>query len=118
VIGVQSAEAPAAYRSWKERRLVTDRMGTIAEGMATRTAFELPQRILWEKLDDFVLVPDAELRTAVRLMIETTRNLAEPAGAAALAAALQLKDRLRGRRVALILSGANITPSQLREFLG
>ncbi len=118
VIGVQSAEAPAAYRSWKERRLVTDRMGTIAEGMATRTAFELPQRILREKLDDFVLVPDAELRTAVRLMIETTRNLAEPAGAAALAAALQLKDRLRGRRVALILSGANITPSQLREFLG
>src|SRR2546421_1092642 len=118
VIGVQSAEAPAAYRSWKERRLVTDRMGTIAEGMATRTAFELPQRMLREKLDDFVLVPDAELRTAVRLMIETTRNLAEPAGAAALAAALRLKDRLRGRRVALILSGANITPSQLREFLG
>src|SRR6266550_5318057 len=113
VIGVQSAEAPAAYRSWKERRLVTDRMGTIAEGMATRTAFELPQRILWEKLDDFVLVPDAELRTAVRLMIETTRNLAEPAGAAALGAALQLRDRLHDRRVALILSGANITTSQL-----
>ncbi len=118
VIGVQSAEAPAAYRSWKERRLVTDRMGTIAEGMATRTAFELPQRILWEKLDDFVLVPDAELRTAVRLMIETTRNLAEPAGAAALAAALQLRDRLRGRHVALILSGSNITPSQLADLLG
>ena len=50
-------------------------------------------------------------------MIETTRNLAEPAGAAALAAALQLKDSLRGRRVALILSGANITPSQLRDLL-
>src|SRR5437867_1363370 len=118
VIGVQSAEAPAVYRSWKERRLVTDRMGTIAEGMATRTAFELPQRILWEKLDDFVLVPDAELRTAVRLMIETTRNLAEPAGAAALAAALQLRDRLRGRRVALILIGSNSTPSQLADLLG
>ena len=118
VIGVQSAEAPAAYRSWKERRLVTDRMATIAEGMATRTAFELPQRILWEKLDDFVLVPDADLRTAVRLMMETTRNLTEPAGAAALAAALQLKDSLRDRRVALILSGANITPAQLKDLLG
>ena len=118
VIGVQSAEAPAAYRSWKERRLVTDRMATIAEGMATRTAFELPQRILWEKLDDFVLVPDADLRTAVRLMIETTRNLTEPAGAAALAAALQLKDSLRDRRIALILSGANITPAQLKDLLG
>lgn len=117
VIAVQSAEAPAAYRSWKERRLVTDRMATIAEGMATRTAFELPQRILWEKLDDFVLVPDAEIRTAVRLMIETTRNLAEPAGAAPLAAALRLKEKLRGKRVALILSGSNISPTQLRDFL-
>jgi threonine dehydratase len=117
VIGVQSAEAPAAYKSWKARRLVEDRMGTIAEGLATRTAFELPQRILWEKLDDFVLVPDAEIKTAVRLMIETTRNLAEPAGAAALAAALRLKERLKGKRVALILSGSNITPAQLRELL-
>ena len=117
VIGVQSAEAPAAYKSWKERRLVEDRMGTIAEGLATRTAFELPQRILWEILDDFVLVPDAEIRTAVRLMIETTRNLAEPAGAAPLAAALQLKDRLKGKRLALILSGSNITTTQLRDLL-
>src|SRR6266550_2539313 len=117
VIGVQSAEAPAAYKSWKARRLLEDRMGTIAEGLATRTAFELPQRILWEHLDDFVLVPDAEIRTAVRLMIETTRNLAEPAGAAPLAAALRLRERLRGKRVALILSGSNITTTQLRELL-
>lgn len=117
VIGVQSAEAPAAYRSWKERRLVTDQMRTIAEGMATRTAFELPQRILWEKLDDFVVVPDDAIRDAVRLMIETTRNLVEPAGAASLAAALQLKDQLTGKRVALVLSGSNITPAQLREIL-
>jgi threonine dehydratase len=118
VIGVQSAEAPAAHKSWKARRLLEDRMGTIAEGLATRTAFELPQRILWEQLDDFVLVPDAEIRAAVRLMIETTRNLAEPAGAAPLAAALQLKERLKGKRVALILSGSNITPAQLRDLLG
>jgi threonine dehydratase len=117
VIGVQSAEAPAAYKSWKARQLIEDRMGTFAEGLATRTAFELPQRILWEKLDDFVLVPDPEIRTAVRLMIETTRNLAEPAGAAPLAAALRLQERLKGKRVALILSGSNITPAQLREVL-
>src|SRR2546421_5216706 len=117
VIGVQSAEAPAAYKSWKAHRLLEDRMGTIAEGLATRTAFEMPQRILWEMLDDFVLVPDAEIRTAVRLVIETTRNLAEPAGAAPLAAALQLRERLKGKRVALILSGSNITTTQLRELL-
>lgn len=117
VIGVQSAEAPAAHRSWKERRLVTDRMGTIAEGLATRTAFELPQQILWEKLDDFQLVRDSEIKVAVRLMLETTRNLTEPAGAAPLAAALRLTDRLAGKRVALILSGSNITPTQLRELI-
>jgi threonine dehydratase len=53
VIGVQSQAAPAAYRSWRQRRLVEDRMETFAEGLATRTAFELPQRILWQWLDDF-----------------------------------------------------------------
>ena len=117
VVGVQSAQAPAAYRSWKARRLLTDQMGTFAEGLATRTAFELPQQILWEMLDDFVLVPDSDLRRAVRLMIETTRNLVEPAGAASLAAALQLKDELAGKRIAIILSGSNITPEQLRDLL-
>ena len=117
VIGVQSAQAPAAYRSWKARQMLTDQMGTFAEGLATRTAFELPQQIMWEMLDDFVLVSDNDLRHAVRAMIETTRNLTEPAGAAPLAAALQLKDQLAGKRVALILSGSNITPEQLRDVL-
>jgi threonine dehydratase len=56
VIGVQSSAAPAAYRSWQSRQLLEDRMETRAEGLATRVAFELPQRILWERLDDFVLV--------------------------------------------------------------
>src|ERR1700674_2239773 len=116
-MGGQWAQAPAAYKSWKAHQMLEDRMGTFAEGLATRSAFELPQRILWEKLNDFVLVPDAAIRPAVRLMIETTRNLTEPAGAAPLAAALQLKERLKGKRVALILSGSNITPAQLKELL-
>jgi threonine dehydratase len=117
VIGVQSSAAPAAYRSWKARRLVEDRMETRAEGLATRVAFELPQRILWEQLDDFVLVDEDELDRAVVLMIEGTRNLVEPAGAAPLAAALRLRDRLAGKKVALIQSGGNISPAQLRDIL-
>jgi threonine dehydratase len=117
VIGVQSDAAPAAFRSWRERRLVEERCDTIAEGLATRTAFELPQRILWELLDDFVLVSDDEIRRAQRLMIETTRNLVEAAGAAPLAAALKLRERITGKRVALVLSGGNATPDQLREVL-
>jgi threonine dehydratase len=118
VIGVQSSAAPAAYRSWRARELLEDRMETRAEGLATRVAFELPQRILWEQLDDFVLVDEDELERGVVLMIEGTSNLVEPAGAAPLAAALRLGDRLAGKKVALILSGGNISPTQLREILG
>jgi threonine dehydratase len=117
VIGVQSREAPAAHRSWSERRLLEGRMETFAEGLATRTAFELPQRILWERLDDFVLVGDDEIRAAQSVMIEATRNLVEASGAAPLAAALRLRDELAGRRVALIASGGNVSREQLLEVL-
>lgn len=117
LIAVQAAAAPAAYRSWKARSLLEDKMETAAEGLATRVAFELPQRILWNGLDDFVLASEEELLRATRLMIETTRTLVEPAGAAALAAALKLRDRLAGRRVALVCSGGNISPLQLQAVL-
>jgi len=117
VVGVQSEAAPAAYRSWRERRLVEDRMETFAEGLQTRTAFELPQRILWEGLDDFVLVTDDEIRAAMLMMVEHTRNLVEAAGAAPLAAALRLRAQLAGARVALIASGGNVTVDQLREMV-
>jgi threonine dehydratase len=116
VIGVQSEAAPAAYRSWQARSLVEDATSTFAEGLATRTAFDLPQRILWELLDDFVLVSEEALRTATRLMISTTRNLVEPAGAAALAAVLDQPGRFADRKVALICSGGNISPAQLVEL--
>jgi threonine dehydratase len=117
VVAVQSEAAPAAYRSWKSRQLLEDQMSTWAEGLQTRTAFELPQRILWERLDDFVLVSEQQLREATRLMIEKTRNLVEGAGAAPLAAALKLKDRLKAKRIALICSGGNLSLDQLREIL-
>jgi threonine dehydratase len=113
VIGVQSEGAPAAYRSWRGRSLVEDTTSTFAEGLATRTAFELPQQILWELLDDFVLVSDSALRCATRVMIEKTRNLVEPAGAAALAAVLADPQRFAGRKVAIVCSGGNISPAQL-----
>jgi threonine dehydratase len=113
VIGVQSEAAPAACRSWRARTLVTAPSSTLAEGLATRTAFELPQRILWERLDDFVLVSEDALQDATRVMIEKTRHLVEPAGAAALAAVLDDPGRFAGRRVAVVCSGGNISPAQL-----
>ena len=116
VIGVQSEAAPAAYRSWKEGRLLDDRMETFAEGIATRVGFELPQRAMRD-LDDFVLVSEDAIRSATVQMIEGTRALVEPAGAAPLAGALSLRSQLAGRTVALICSGGNITLLQLRELL-
>ncbi len=113
VIGVQSEAAQAAYRSWRARSLVEDANNTFAEGLATGTAFELPQQILRELLDDFVLVSEDALKTATRLMIEKTRNLVEPAGAAALAAVLGAPERFAGRKVAIVCSGGNISPAQL-----
>jgi threonine dehydratase len=117
VIGVQSDAAPAAYRAWREGELVEDRMQTFAEGLQTRVAFALPQRILAEHLDDFVLVSDDQLRAATLRLLEVTRNLIEPAGAAPLAAALELRERFAGRALALVCSGGNLNAAQLEELI-
>jgi threonine dehydratase len=113
VIGVQSEAAPAAYESWRAGALVEDTTTTIAEGLATRTAFELTQRIVRDLADDFVLVSERELVQATRLMIEKTRNLVEPAGAASLAAVIAAPDRFEGRTAAIVCSGGNVSPEQL-----
>jgi threonine dehydratase len=117
VIAVQSDAAPAAYRTWKEGRPVEAECRTAAEGLATRVPFELPQQILREYLDDFVLVSEEQIRAAQRTMIEATRNLVEASGASPLAAALMLRDALRGRRLALVASGGNVSPAQLLDLL-
>jgi threonine dehydratase len=118
VIGVQSAQAPAAHDAWQRKQLLERPNATIAEGLATRTTFQLPQQILWELLDDFLLVEDEQLKEATRLMIEATRTLVEAAGASPLAAARdpRLQPRLKGKKVALICSGGNISPAQLAEL--
>jgi threonine dehydratase len=117
VIGVQASAAPAAYLTWKHREHRTAANKTSAEGLATGEPFMMPQRILWEQLDDFVLVEDHELMRAVRLYLEKAKTLAEPAGASTLAAALNMPERVRGKKIALILSGGNISPEQLQQCL-
>ena len=118
VIAVQSDAAPAGYLSWKEGRIMEAKMETVAEGLAVRVGFELTQGILLDMLDDFVLVSEEELNQAVVLHLEHTHNLTEHAGAASLAAALKIKDRLQGKKIALVVSGGNITVDQLRAALG
>jgi threonine dehydratase len=118
VIAVQSVHATVAYDSWRERRILSSNVcTTFADGMATRQAFELTQSVLVRNLDDFVLVSDDELRTAIRMLFDYTHNIAEGAGAASLAAAVKLKDVLKGKKVALDLSGGNLTAEMLKSIL-
>ncbi|HXV43905.1 MAG TPA: threonine dehydratase [Anaerolineae bacterium] len=117
VIAAQSAQAPAMQLSWKSGQLVTAEMRTFAEGVATRVPFLNTQRIMRQYLDDFVLVDDEAIKEAIVLLLQHTHNLAEGAGAVALAAALQVKERLAGKKVALILSGGNLALEQLREII-
>jgi threonine dehydratase len=109
VIAVQSERAPALWHAWRNRTLDPyPTMQTEHEGLATRVPFELTNRILWELLDDFVLVSDEEINDAIRLLAQHGKQVAEGAGAASLAAAVKLQDRLRGKKVVGILSGGNI----------
>jgi len=120
IVGVQAEKAPSAYLSWKARGRIEARTETFAEGLATRTPFDLPQRILQDRdrgLDDFILVSEEELRQAVVISIEKTHNLAESAGAASIAAALKLKEQISGQKVALIMSGGNLSLGTLRDIL-
>ena len=118
VIGVQAAEADAFTRSWRgPERVSTDRTATFAEGLATRFSFDLTFGILKRELDDIVTLTELELEEGVRLALRATHNLAEGAGAASLAAAMKLRDRLQGKKVVAVMSGGNITTEVIRRIL-
>jgi threonine dehydratase len=109
IVAVQSEQAPAMWHAWKNRSLDPyPTMKTEHEGLATRVPFEMPSEILWELLDDFALVSDEEINEAIRLLAQHGKQIAEGAGAASLAAAIKLRDQLRGKKVVGILSGGNI----------
>ena len=119
VIGVQAARADAFTRSWRgPSRVVGDKADTFAEGMATRVTFDLTFDILRSELDDVVTLTEDELAEGVRLALRATHNLAEGAGAAPLAAAMKLRDRLAGRKVVAVMSGGNIDRTTLVRIVG
>ena len=118
VVGVQAVGAPAVNDSWRAGELrSTATADTDAEGIATRTASSLPLGILWDWLDDCRLVTDGDLRRATLTLLETTRTLAEGAGAAALAGVWQMREELAGLRVAAVVSGGNLTLDGLAKAL-
>jgi threonine dehydratase len=118
VYAVQAAGASAGFDSWHagEPR-VTDSATTIADGLATRSTYELTFPALRDGLADFITVSDAEIAAALRLLLRTTHSLAEAAGAAGLAGLLALRDRLAGQRVAIAISGGNIDEHTLRRVM-
>lgn len=119
VFGVQSAQAPAIHDAWHggARGTSTTAPATFADGIATRSTYELTFPPLKEGLADFITVTDAEIAEAMRLAIGTTHTLVEGAGAAGLAGLLKLRERLAGKRVAVILSGGNVSTDVLRRVL-
>ncbi len=117
VYAVQSEAAPAAYLSWKQGHIVDAPTETFAEGIATKSGYELPQRIMADMLDDFLMVSDDDIRRAIGLLVEKAHTLAEPAGATALAGAVKHAELLRGKKVSITVSGANITAERLAEAL-
>ena len=118
VFGVQSEGAPAIYESWRRGETVkTDSVRTFAEGIATRSPYELTFDTLREGLAGFVAVSEAELAEAVRVLLRITHNLVEGAGAAGLAGLMRLREGLAGREVGIVISGGNIDAATLRRVL-
>jgi len=119
IVGVQSTEAPAYALSFAAGAVVkTNSSDTLADGMATRVPDEEALVIIRKGASHIVQVTDDEIGAAIRAYWTDTHNLAEGAGAAALAAACQEKSKLQGKRVGLILSGGNIDFDLFHRWVG
>ena len=118
IVGVQAAGADAFARSWRgPARVVSDRVCTFAEGLATRTAYDLTFAVLKGELDEVVTLEEEELREGIRAALRLTHNLAEAAGAATLAAARQRAPTLTAKKVVCVMTGGNIDTNTLRSVL-
>jgi threonine dehydratase len=118
VYGVQAVGASAAHAGWLARKpMQTDRADTFADGLATRSTYEMTFQSLLDGLADFVTVTDAEIADAMRMLLRTTHTMVEPAGAAGLAGLRKLAPQLKGKRVGIVISGGNVDALTLRRVL-
>jgi threonine dehydratase len=109
IVGVVSAQAPAYAQSFRARRAIEAPATTrLADGLACRTPQPEALAIIWRGVERIVEVTDDEVARAMRLLYECTHNVCEGAGAAAVAAALQEGARIKGRRIAVMVSGGNV----------
>ena len=118
VYAVQAAGAPTTHDSWRAGRPIPGAPpDTFADGLATRSAYAMTFGPLCEGLTDFITVTDAQIADAVRILLRTTHNLSEGAGAAGLAGLLALRERLAGQRVGIVISGGNIDRATLARVV-
>lgn len=117
VIGVEPYDADAMYRSREAgRRIVLDRVGIFADGVAVREVGALTFPIVQESVDDIIRVSTDQICAAIKDVFDDTRSLMEPAGALAVAGLRQWAagDASRDRKLVAILSGANMNFDRLR----
>lgn len=118
IVAVAASGAPAMVESLQSGRLVThDRMTTIADGIGVRIPVPEALQDLAGLVDDFVLVPDRSILTAMKLLHQHAGLVAEPSGAVGLAGIMQESPRLQGQTVATVVCGGNLTLAQMREWL-
>lgn len=119
VYAVQAAGASAIHDSWHSgKRITTPKADTFAEGVATRTTYDLTFPALQAGLAGCVTVTDAEIAQSLRAIVSLTHNLVEGAGAMGFAALSKLRVELAGKRVGIIFCGGNIDTGTLRRVLG
>ena len=118
VVGVVSAHASAYAQSFEAGRAIEAPVTTrLSDGMACRVPEPAALELILQGVDRIVQVTDEEVSAAMRMMFECTHNVCEGAGAAALAAATQEKERLAGRKVAVVASGGNIDQNVFANVL-
>lgn len=116
IIGVQSARFPSMYAALRGEP-ATFGETTIADGIAVKAPGTLTLPVVKELVSDVLLVGEGEIEQAIVLLLEVEKTVVEGAGAAGLAAVLKHRDRFRGRRVGLVLSGGNIDPLMLAGII-
>jgi len=118
IIGVQAEKAPAFAKALKQGEwVVLDDADTIADGLAARSVFQLPYVIMKDHIKEVILLTEDEILEGIRMALITTHNLAEGAGAASLIAAVKIKEKLKGKKVVLIMSGGNLDRAHLELAL-
>ena len=114
---LRPASGPFVRSSYHAREMLERSIDTIADGLVTGKPCDLAMSVLWRLLDDAWLASDEDLLAATHSLLESAHVLVEPAGAASLAGACGHRERIQGKRVVFILTGANISTDLLQRAL-